>query len=283
MKTSTLIFLLLVVILAFCAYWSRPTMSLQEAAYYGEVEEAKLHFFWGSDVNAEDEDGATALHLAAKQGRKEVAELLITRGANVNARCGKQSDEFGKTPLHFALEAGQEDLARLLIANGADVNATCWDQSMPLGIAAYEGDKDMVELLISTGATITRDDGGGSHLFEAVEGGHRDIAVLLISKGARVSEKARFLDRTPLHHAWYVSTAELLIEEGADVNAKDGAGQRPLHRMALGNRKDVAELLIARGAEVNAKDNEGKNPLALAKEKGHEEIVALLRAHGADE
>ena len=306
MRTSTLIILLLVAILAYCAYWSRPTMSLQEAVYYGEVKQVKLHFLWRTDVNAKfgqvgqegtlsldtlsrELTGMTSLHIAAKRGEKDLAKLLIEHGADVNARQEiEQQDEtglklLGITPLHLALEAGHKDLARLLIAKGADVNADAYDDGRPIDIAAYDGHEDMVELLISNGAKITRDDGRGSVLYPAVSGGHRDIAVLLILKGADVNQKDILFGRTPLHLAWHTSTAELLIAEGADVNAKDKSGQRPLHRMALGNRKDVAELLIARGAEVNAKDNEGKNPLALAKEKGHEEIVALLRAHGADE
>jgi len=282
---------LFVLIFIVCFNWLRPTMSLQEAAYYGEVKQVKLHFLWRTDVNAKfgqegtlprELTGMTPLHIAAKRGEMDLARLLIEHGADVNARI-EQQDKAGITPLHVAVEAGHKDLARFLIAKGADVNADAHADGRPIDTAAYDGDKDMVELLISNGAKITRDDGRGSVLYRAVSGGHRDIAVLLILKGADVNQKDILFGRTPLHLAWHTSTAELLIAEGADVNAKDKSGQRPLHRMALGNRKDVAELLIARGAEVNAKDNEGKNPLALAKEKGHEEIVALLRAHGADE
>ncbi|MHC4741125.1 MAG: ankyrin repeat domain-containing protein [Planctomycetota bacterium] len=286
-KTAAICLIVLVPILVIYVNrlinWLTPAMSLQEAGYYGEVKEAELNLFWGSDINGEDEDGATALHLAAKQGRKELAELLIARGADVDAGCGKQNKDPGMTPLHFALQAGQKDLAKLLVANGADVNSRCYYGYMPLGIAALQGNKDMVEFLISSGATVTRNDGGGSHLFDAAEGGNRDIAVLLIAKGARVSEKNRWHGRTPLHHAWHLSTAELLIEEGADVNAKDLAGQSPLHRMALGGHKAVAELLIKNGANVNARDNQGRSPLDLAKEGGHEEVIALLVANGANQ
>jgi ankyrin repeat protein len=71
--------------------------------------------------------------------------------------------------------------------------------------------------------------------------------------------------------------AELLIAEGADVNAKaGGAFITPLHEAALGGHKGIAELLIAKGADVNAKNNDGVTPLNWALG----EIADLLRKHG---
>jgi ankyrin repeat protein len=58
--------------------------------------------------------------------------------------------------------------------------------------------------------------------------------------------------------------AELLIAKGADVNAKGDDGSTPLHSAAWYDRKEVAELLIANGADVNAKDDGGDTPLDMA-------------------
>ena len=69
-------------------------------------------------MNAKDEEGLTPLHLAASWGHKEVAELLIGNGADVNTK-----DIDGWTPLHKAAWQGRKEIVELLIANGADVES----------------------------------------------------------------------------------------------------------------------------------------------------------------
>ena len=80
----------------------------------------------GADVHAKDEYGATPLSVAVANGDKEIVELLIANGADVNAKTN-----LGRAPLHEAA-GGRKDVAELLIAEGADVNAKAEDGETPL-------------------------------------------------------------------------------------------------------------------------------------------------------
>ena len=125
-------------------------------------------------------------------------------------------------------------------------------------------------------------DDGWTPLHYAVGNGHKEIAELLISKGADVNAKDK-IRGNPLHYAVaydYKEISVLLIAKGADVNAKDGKfGGTPLH-YAAGGHKEILELLIAAGADVNVKAVDGETPLDLAIKKKHPEIADLLRKHG---
>jgi len=62
--------------------------SVHDAAYFGNIEGVKRHLAAGADVNAKGFAGSTPLHPAAANDHKELAELLIEKGANVNAKDG---------------------------------------------------------------------------------------------------------------------------------------------------------------------------------------------------
>ena len=102
-----------------------------------------------------------------------------------------------------------------------------------------------------------------------------------IAAGTDVNAKHDAFGMTPLEIAaiaGHKEIVELLIAEGAYVNAKDKKGRTPLHHAATVGRKEIVELLIAKGADVNAKTEGGITPLDLAKR--HPEIADLLRKHG---
>ena len=71
---------------------------------------------------------------------------------------------------------------------------------------------------------------------------------------------------------------ELLLANGAKVNARADNGFTPLHY--AGNR-DVVASLLANKADVNARNNMGQTPLQFAVQSGHEDVANLLRQHGA--
>ncbi len=76
--------------------------------------------------------------------------------------------------------------------------------------------------------------------------------------------------------------AELLLANGADVNAVEG-GNTPLHGAALFGRAEMAAWLLDHGAKVNAADFRGKTPLEHAVERGHAAVADVLKSRGGRE
>lgn len=126
------------------------------------------------DVNAKYDLGLSLLHYATEYEGKEIAELLIVKGADVNAK-----DMDGSTPLHFAYR--NKDVAKLLIANGSDVNAKNNKGMTPLHYL-YEN-KEIVELLIAKGADVNAKDNEGKTALDYAE--DEDLEDLLIKYGAK--------------------------------------------------------------------------------------------------
>jgi ankyrin repeat protein len=77
--------------------------------------------------------------------------------------------------------------------------------------------------------------------------------------------------------------AELLLANGAKVNARNNDGRTALHEAADAGNKDVLELLLANKADVNAKANNGDTPLHVAMIHGYKDIAELLRQHDGHE
>ena len=101
-----------------------PDISITQAAETGNIEAVKQHLAAGVDVNTM----AASFHRAAYGGHKDIIELLITNGMDVNAK-----NDAAETPLHLVTT---KEIAELLIANGADVNATTNRGTTPLDWAA---------------------------------------------------------------------------------------------------------------------------------------------------
>ncbi len=262
---------------------------LQEASTF-DIEMVRLLLERGANIN-----GGTmmpALHAAVTKGPKEIVELLIREGADINAK-----DKWGGTPLYWSVndlyfsnrneDRDSIDIMNLLIANGADVNTG----EDTLILAARTGKVEAVKSLLKAGAnTSAKDDEGRTALHRILDIRRsrdvlsKDMVGLLLNTGADVNLKDND-GRTPLRLAVESADAEiveLLLDKGADVNEKDDeSGFTALHYAARLGKRNVAEILIARGGEIDAKDKQGHTPLYVAVNHDYE-VARLLIDKGAD-
>ncbi len=123
----------------------------------------------------------------------------------------------------------------------------------PLGLAAFFGHPDAVQVILANGAAVDQPDRsrfGNTALDAAVAANHADVV-------------------------------KVLLAAGAHANVRDAADYTPLHKAAGNGSVEIARLLLERGADVAAVRRGGGTPLADAAGKGHAEVAELLRAHGA--
>jgi len=219
-----------------------------------------------------------ALCNAATRGNLKAAGFLLDHGARVNYQ-----DRSGRTPLHFAARGGKIDIVQLLLDRGASVNAEDKDKWTALQVAAKEGYLEVVQLLISRGAEVNvANKDKWTPLHEATATGHKEVVEELLSAGANVNS-ANNKGMSPLQMAAQLGQreiAELLIKNRADVNVRNNDGWTPLHEAASKGYLEIAQLLINNGADINAANNRGQTPLYLATHSGKTQVADFLRQQG---
>lgn len=248
--------------------------SLLDAAQYGHTAIVDLLLERGADVDARDDDDLTPLHRAAAWDHLEVAKVLLQCGAFVDSH-----GEHG-SPLHFAACYGNLRVATALIEEGANIELRRLNGLTPLLEAANNGNANIVALLLDHGGDINAQaNSGRTALTHALSQDHNDVATLLLDKGADVN-LGNVRGMKPIHYA-SVGMIPLLIERGADPNSEDENGMTRLHLAALNGETAVVEMLLQHGAEIKT-DHFACTALHFAVWNAHGEITTLLLRSGAD-
>jgi ankyrin repeat protein len=274
-------------------YGATP-MSL--AAEVGNADMIAVLLEAGADADSPDPDGQTALLAVARTGNVKAAQLLLGAGARVDAR----ESWGGQTPLMWATARRHPAMMELLISKGADVNArsTVRDYQRhvtaegrpksldsggltPLLYAARENCLTCVDVLLKHRADIDLPDPDGvSPLLVAIMNANWDLAKHLVAAGADINQWDMY-GETPL----------FLAINGR--NRIDG-GRGSIDPLNTTTGIDVVKLLLERGANPNVQlffrpanlsgptNTRGSTPLIRATNNGDIEVVKLLLAHGAD-
>jgi ankyrin repeat protein len=231
---------------------------------------------------AADRDPGTAFAVAIEDHDADaVKELLKTNSTETTIDYGDHKI----TPLLKAAWDGDEEIVTLLLEAGAKINARATDTGeTPLMNAVTRGHVAIVKLLLEKGADVAPKNRFDFNAFtSAVAAGKTDIAGMLLDAGAKPEEGASGL--TPLQFAASAGNVEMirfLVKRGANVNygVKNG-GQTALLSAIYGAHPEAVEALIELKADVNAKTKDGDTPLKAAMKGDQEDMVKILKAAGA--
>jgi ankyrin repeat protein len=204
--------------------------------------------------------------VAALSGKHiRVAKLLVKHGAQIHVR------EY--PPLCYAIQLSDNarvDAVHFLLGYGAHVNAGYQDLHTPLHVAASVGCPEAVRILLEYGADVNLQDDRGQlplhHVSTSINSHGEDGEDILCL------------------------VAQLLVQQCADVDARDLDGATPLHLASNDGRLKISRLLLDHGANPNAEDNDGRNSLHLLSEciartlhlRNGLGVAQLLLDHGVD-
>ncbi|ROT47229.1 hypothetical protein EDM02_03675 [Candidatus Cardinium hertigii] len=212
-------------------------------------------------INIQNKDGNTVLHLAVEYGMKNLVGLLLDSGAKINIR-----NKDGNTALHLVVKYNQENIAqnivqlllnKLIQINQIDqINIQNNDGNTALHLAAIHGIENLTELLLDNGAKINiRNKDGNTALHLAVKYNQENIAQLLLNKLIQINQ----------------------IDQ---INIQNNDGNTALHLAAIDGRENLVELLLDNGAKIDMQNKKQMMPLEYAVKHRHANMVKLLLDRG---
>ena len=257
-------------------YRSNGVYSILEAAAAGNTEELQARIAEGCNVNQKDEEGNTALHLAARSNRTESLVILLRKGADPMA-----ADAAGKTALQLA---NSRKATRILKGAMAARN-----REIELCGKVEAGDMQALETALNDkkfDPDILNRDNTKSLLIIVCEKRNIQLAKKLIQAGADANYTAPN-GRTVLHHAADADDAELirmLLEAGADPMTPAGNGATALHDAVWSHRMNSIKALLPAYKSVNFSPDGRHNgtPIGLAIGRGFPDVVRLFIDAGID-
>ncbi len=225
------------------------------------------------DVNAQQGDGATALHWAANLDHLAIADVLIRAGARVDA-----ANDLGSTPLHLACTNRSAPMVARLLEAKANANAKLLNGETVLMTCARTGDAQAVKALLVHGADAKakETEHDQTALMWAAANIHPDVVALLIEFGADIRARSRTYSQTVVGEQTQRTGREEL-----NYNVLRG-GSTPLLFAARTGDAESAKLLLAGGADPNDSLPDGTSALVLAAHSGQGNVAAVLLEKGAD-
>ncbi|XP_052389010.1 serine/threonine-protein phosphatase 6 regulatory ankyrin repeat subunit B-like isoform X1 [Carassius gibelio] len=226
----------------------------------------------GADVNAEQENGESAMHVAARHGALQMIRALIQEGGDVTWK-----SKVGENPLHVAVRHCHAHVVEEILNSLSNERS-----SQDAELCVREGNQKG-ETPLHLAAELRSD------AVHQVDEDTRIIKILM-EHHADVTAVTRQSGETPLHYNARVGNTAVLQEMLSNVpsnqlqtaiNKHAKNGWSPLLLAAEQGHTEVVKILLQNNARVDVFDEEGKAAIHLAAEQGHQDIVDILLAHNA--
>lgn len=235
----------------------------------------------GASIDETANQGTTPLMVALESPKGAAAlKPLLELGADPNLR-----NMATVTPLMMAAANDDPEAVALLLDYKADPTQGTWDGLTPLMVAARRSQRaELLEALVSAGAPVDQPSSlGMTALMVAAASGNAEGVRGLLGLSADVKLKdadgMTALTHSVLARDWNAQAAELLIEGGADIEARTLKDTTPLMEAAYHGNAPAARLLLDAGARTDARDRIGWTPLHFAaKDERSLEVLTMLIA-----
>jgi ankyrin repeat protein len=283
---------------------------LQLAILKKDLDLVKLLIEKGADVNAKNHNNFTALHIASFKGIKEIVEELIINKVKINDIA--QEGKIKETPLHLACQNNHHEIAELLLKKSADTNARDANQNTPLHYSAWNNSSEfLITTLLDRGADLeSKNKDGKTPLDYAIQNNSLKAVTLLLKKvdGLKSKDKGAnsdILNKFNKKNSEYSQNSKLekllkdfrlkefitkcdpkMIKTALDKLKSKGLE----HPISHFKKEDFLSLIVSGSSDLSAKietlkllsgegfdiyktNANGDNLLSLALKKGDKELV----------
>ncbi|XP_067678573.1 ankyrin-1-like [Haliotis asinina] len=235
------------------------------------------------DVDRRGSNKMTPIMVAKNYKHREVVDLLVSKWPDGSLKYYKH-----RSILQSACQKGNIDMVKFILSQNTVSINTGWKATItPIMIAAEMGHKEVVKLLVSSGADVSLADNKGDNILHyTCQGGHTEIVKYILSQNMSDINSRGFQKMSPLMRAALMGHREvmkLLVSKGADVLQLDQGGDNILHYACQGGHIETVEYILSQNmSDINSRGFQKMSPLMRAALMGHREVMKLLVSKGAD-
>ena len=259
---------------------------------YSHIDTVKALLKAGAKITVNNAS-PSAIHLAAKEGHRDIFELLLRKGAKdsyIDYKTGRYTawgpmlNKQNWCCVHFAAFGGHYNLVKYLLEERIEPPITLGTlkyKETALPIAAMQGHVRVVELLLEKGFPVNVEfyrKETALHASSIVD--NIEMMTFLLNHGAKV-DPLDSDNNSPLHRARSLPAVLLLLNRGADKETINYAGDTVLHIAARFGNRDIVYALIKAGSQLDVINKQGHTPTRCAIENNHEACLTLLLESGA--